>query len=341
MEVEQLFGNRAPSAPSAMPNQIEDKLSHLVGMFQQVHQSIAAMAAVAAAPRVKNSSAIRVAPLPYYSGDGQTLDEWIATLTQQQRYYEMASEGEAIRYAVVHLRGAASDWFGHLNAVPTTMAELITLMKARFQPITAEEVARGRLHELEQGKQSINDYISSFRRIIISIPSMDTNSLMYAFQRGLRPALQVVIKTQMPRSLEEAISLAARVGSNMQNGSSSSSSSHQAASSNESMDLSVAEYQQYEDKNEEEESIPKISISQVQLNAIISALSAKGRNNGSGSDERGAQGASGGYKPAKGLPTIRGLTETQVKEYMDANKCFNCGKPGHGSRFCRMARQER
>ena len=176
---------------------------------------------------------------------------------------------------------------------------------------------------------------------------MDTNSQMYAFQRGLRPALQMVIKTQMPKTLEEAISLAARVGTNTMGQSSSSSSSSSSAASHatvamdESMDISMMDYiQQLETSKDEEEEV-MAKISQVQLNALITALSAKGRNNGSGSNGRGAQGASGGYRPAKGLPTIRGLTETQVKEYMDANKCFNCGKPGHASRFCRMARQER
>ena len=319
---------------------------HIMGLFQQVHRTVAGLAEVVAAPRARIAPLIRLAALPNYSGDSQTLEEWLSAVKQQQTYYGMDSEEEAIRFAVAHLKGAANDWISHLHAAPTTMADLAGQLRTRFQPVTREEVARGRLHELEQGKQSINDYISSFRRIIISIPSMDTNSQMYAFQRGLRPALQMVIKTQMPKTLEEAISLAARVGTNTMGQSSSSSSSSSAASHatvamDESMDISMMDYiQQLETSKDEEEEV-MAKISQVQLNALITALSAKGRNNGSGSNGRGAQGASGGYKPAKGLPTIRGLTETQVKEYMDANKCFNCGKPGHASRFCRMARQER
>ena len=131
---------------------------------------------------------------------------------------------------------------------------------------------------------------------------------------------------QQPTALEAAISIAVRAGTGMHIHASGGSASAAAASS-EAMDLSAMQMS-------DESSTDVIGRLQEQLNALSAR---QNRNNGTGSNGRGAQGASGGFQGPKGLPTYRGLTEQQVKEYMGSNRCFKCSKKGHRSFECRSA----
>ena len=83
----------------------------------------------------------------------------------------------------------------------------------------------------------------------------------------------------------------------------------------------------------EEQKYPEAAITRSELYALLTANNNR-RGNGSGSHGRGAQGASGGFQGPRGLPTITGLTEAQVRKYMEEGRCFACNQTGHRSREC-------
>ena len=232
-----------------------------------------------------------------------------------------------VRTAAAHLRGPALDWWASTNANgggPTTIGEVETELRRRFQPITSEEIARNRLHDLEQGRSSVNEYVAHFRRLVVSIPTMDAASQMHQFVRGLKHSVQTVLRQQSPATLDDAIALAVRVGFASQPAAHGGSSGAASAA----MDISALDAGGADDD--------QLSMTRADLNAILAAVQNNSYGNGSGSNGRGAQGASGGYRGPRGPPVIKGMTEKQVQEYMKAGKCFGCGKTDHRSRHCPM-----
>lgn len=315
---------------------------------QQIHDlSVAAMASAAAAANVQQRPfvpVVKIAHPPTYDGAPASFDDWIASLDQHISYYRIGTDAEQISLAAAHLKGPARDWFTHLGAAPTTWALFVAGLRAQFQPVTTEETARAHLHELVQGRSSINEYVASFRRLIIAIPSMDASTQMFQFLHGLKPSLQTIHRQAQPASLELAISLAVRMGSTMHGASSAFSSG--SAPLGAAMDLSAmrAELDQAERDHAaaSSSSAPPgfVMLSNVEHAEMVAAMYA-GRNNGGGSNGRGAQGASGGFRGPKGLPRIKGFSEEKVKAYMAADKCFGCDAIGHGSRTCPKRRVDK
>lgn len=313
---------------------------------QQMQAIVAAQAAAAVVPPRPFVPVVKIAHPPTYDGAPALFDDWISSLDQHISYYQLGTEAEHIALAAAHLKGPARDWFAHLGgAAPTTWVQFVAALRARFQPVTTEEIARAQLHELVQGRSSINDYVASFRRLIIAIPSMDAATQMFQFLHGLKPSLQTIHRQVQPASLDAAIALAVRMGYTGSSWSSASSSSS-SSSGTSAMDLSaiervqalqakLAEAVREVESTSASSSSAAGSVSRAEIvEIVLAAMDQHGRNNGSGSSGRGAQGAGGGYHGARGLPRIKGFSEERVKAYMAADKCFGCDAIGHGSRTC-------
>ena len=279
-----------------------------------------AAAAGAAAAANRRPPIVRIAPPASYQGAGDTIDQWLSALGKQFEYYQMADPAEQLRMAAAHLDGAALDWYQHLDAKPASWPEFVSILRGRFQPVTAERAARERIHNLTQGKSSINEYVATFRQLLVAIPTMDASSQMYQFVRGLRPQLQLVHEQAQPATLAAAISLAVRIGS-VAYGSASGSGASSA------MDLGALSL------NGDGDQGPGVMLSSIE-HAELLALAARGRGNGSGLNGRGAQGASGGFRGPRGLPVISGLSEDKVRKYLDEGRCFGCHALGHRSNVC-------
>lgn len=287
---------------------------------QQLHDMQVAAAAAVVAADARRQPTVRIAPPPSYDGAATTIDDWLSALAQQFAYHRMVSHDEQIRTAVAHLKGPALDWYSHIAARPATMLEFEAGLRLRFQPVTTEQTARERLQDLEQGPRgSINEYVEAYRRLVVAIPGMDAASQMFHFARGLRPALQTMLRMTPPANLEAAIALAVRVGA-------ASSSASCGAAGGSAMDLSALGI------DADDTAPPPVTMASIQ--ELFAAYVAKGRNNGSGMNGRGAQGASGGFRGARGPPQIPGFTEAKVKQYMDEGRCFGCHLIGHRSNVC-------
>lgn len=307
-----------------------DMLAMHAGMQQQqaafAHQVRVLQAAAAAVVPPPHGPSLRIAPPALYNGAAPPLDDWLSAMEQQFDYYRIAADGDRIRTAAAHLKGPALDWWRHPGAAgpPTTWASFDAGLRARFQPVTTEEVARNRIHSLEQGKLSINEYVALFRRLIVAIPTMDAASQMFQFARGLRPALQLQIRQTQPATLEASISLAVRMGTALPGAT--------AGSSDSAMELSAMDHGLDNRGSWEEEA----TVSRAEYSTLLAAIQQSNfrGNNGSGSDGRGARGASGGFRGPRGLPRIKGFSEDKVKQYMDAGKCFGCERTDHRSHDC-------
>jgi len=240
----------------------------------------------------------------------------------------MVNDDEQVRYAVAHLKGAALDWWQHHphGGAPSTWAAVDRGLRARFQPVTSEEIARNRLHGLEQGKSSINDYVAQFRRLIIAIPTMDAASQIHQFAHGLRPQLQMHHRQGQPASLEDAITLAVRMGTVM-SGAGPSSAAAAAAGGHMAMDINAlsAEYDGTDEEgaNATQQDQP---VSRSEFALLLAAIN--------GQNSRG-QGVGGGNRGrSRGLPRIQGLSDEKVAQYMADERCFGCHKTGHKSDKC-------
>jgi hypothetical protein len=185
-------------------------------------------------------------------------------------------------------------------------------------PVTAATDARARLSTMTQGKHSVNEFVSHFRRLASGIETMHVDDQLFHFQRGLNQKLRERLAELQPSSLDQAINLAVRIG-HVAYGSSAASGSGPAA-----MDLSAmyaGEYDyDYDNGNASSAaSEPSLASIQEQLNALMQ------RN---GAAQRG---------PTQ-TPKIPGLTEKEVKEHMKAEKCFICHEIGHSIRNCEKRR---
>ena len=304
-------------------------------MQQQPHPAAAPHAAAPTPQRPR-------LPAPAaFEGAASKLDEWRADLQQQMRYYHMTTDAQQLEFAAGFVRGAARDWWEHLDAAarPATWDALITALRARFQPVTTAETARAKLRALTQGKTSIHAYVSAFRALLVAVPTMAEDDRLFAFRSGLQPAIAMQLQVQGVNTLEAAIAMATRMGSfgdaHAAAAAGRAASGHFPAASSSSasapMDLSNVEGLEG-DSDETGASAPEAGLAELraEMRQMLNAMrSARGGSSGAGA---GARGARGGF--SSNLPRIPHLSPLQVKEYMDAGKCFVCGSTEHRSRDC-------
>ena len=307
----------------------------IVALQQQVAALTANAVAAAAAAAVPRGPSLRLAPPPSYNGDAAALEGWIASMVQQFAFYAIHNDLR-VRTASGFLTGSALDWLNHLEAAPASWDAMDAGLRARFQPITTEEIARSRLHVLVQGNSSINEYVSNFRRLIISIPTMDAASRLFQFARGLKPALHMQHRQAQPKTLEDAIAHAVRMGTNLPSSSSSASAAAPTghADSSASMDLS-AMMAAMDGTDDAAPSLPSPNISRGEYESLLAAIHQQRSSYSAG----GTGGSTGAYVP-RGLPKVNNLTENEVREYMKEGKCFKCSSKDHRSRECPSRHKE-
>jgi hypothetical protein len=289
----------------------------------------AAAAAAAAVPAIPVGPRM---PAPAtFEGRAAALDEWIADINQQIAWYAMG-EAAAIRFACGFLRGAARDWLAGLGAVPDTWAQLQGALRARFQPVNSADTARGKLLALSQGKQSVHEYVDAFRRLLIRVPSMSDDDRLYQFIRGLRSSIGVQLRVQGVATLHDAIAMAARIGGI------SDAQQQGGAASSSSAPMELDALAGIEGLEADTSAAANAPITRAELQQLLNAIREGHRGTSASSCSSSSSSSSnrngnGRYVP-RGLPTVPHLTSDQVREYMEAGKCFGCGSKDHRGRQC-------
>ena len=299
----------------------------------------------AAAPRVERP---RLPPPSQYDGrSAVALDGWLRELQQQFEWYATDDDAGRLRFAGALLKGTALDWWSSLSDAvhqpagagvdslrPTTYVDFVARLRGRFQPINSAQTARVQLDELRQGpKQSVHDYISAFRALLVRVPDMSEGDRVHRFLRGLRSNVATQLRIQGVSNLDAAISMAARVGSIAEFGSSSNigpqhssvTPASAASSSSDAMELDNIEGLDRETDGSSSSSAP---VTQAQLTALINAMKSERGSNRSKGTKTGPKDVTAAI--AKRFK----LTPEQVREHFDKGQCFNCDGTGHSSRAC-------
>jgi hypothetical protein len=279
----------------------------------------------------------------YDGASGTKLDEWLQELQLAIFLYKLNAL-EASSFGVSRMRGAALQWWLSLDAAqqnaladPTTMA---AALRARFQPVTAARVAREQLDRLQQGSRPINDYIADFQRLRTQLPTMAEEDALYAFERGLRRDLAEKLRVQGVSSVQDAIALAARVGSLMH----ASTIGRQAATA----------AQMEVDGDDGNGGVSRLDRIEAALNALTSAQSSSSgsstktqtqrgyqQENSRGGGRGGRGGRFGGRGGAVGgpphIPHVAGVPTAIVEQRRAAGQCYRCGSADHTRFECTNA----
>lgn len=327
---------------AAAAAQAFQQMQQQIVALQQALQQYQAPPAPAAAPRVERP---RLPPPAQYDGrSAVALDGWLRELQQQFDWYRTTDDAGRLQFAGALLKGVALDWWASLSdssssaspaesARPTTYAEFVARLRARFQPINSAQTARVQLDELRQGpKQSVHEYISAFRALLVRVPDMSEGDRVHRFLRGLRATVATQLRVQGVSTLDAAIAMAARVGSIAEFGASTpmgnapaSAAAAAAATGADDMQLDNIE------GLDRETSAPEGSatgVTQAQLLALINAMRSERGSN------RTKESKSGGKDVTAAIAKRFKLTPEQVREHFDKNQCFNCDGVGHSSRAC-------
>jgi len=172
------------------------------------------------------------------------------------------------------------------------------------------------------------------------IPNRAEEDNVFQFIRGLRTTTATHLTVQGVSTLDAAIIMAARVGglAERAGGAAAPSNEHTAHGGAHGGAPALNNIEGLDEDAEDTKGI-RAELHQL-LNAMREQRYGGGRGGGGGSGglggfggHRGGGGAGGSDRP-HGRPVIRGMTDAQVLEYMENEKCFACGNKGHRSRQC-------
>lgn len=283
-----------------------------------------------------------------YGGRAAALDDWLIAMQKQFAWYNTQAEAERLRFASAFLDGAAYDWWSHLPSAEATAIDtwvkLCDALRRRFQPITTAAMARARLDTLVQGKATVHEYVSTFRRLLVPLSDMGEADRLHAFIRGLQPSIATQLRVQGVKTVDLAIEMAVRVGSMGEFAALASAATHTHSSSSAPMELDallgIEGLEQDTDSRSSSSAAAPVADAPVTrsefqqlLNAMREQRAGAGRRFNRGGE--GAAPAAGARRDEAGRVQFNNLTREQMDKHFAEGTCFSCGKTGHQSRTCR------
>lgn len=226
------------SAPNSNANnnvnptqqQMMEEINKLRSFQQQALQQLAAAQhevelmrkATHEGSRVVLGSGVRLPPIdPFRGNRPNTVNAFLRDIERQCNYsanivnFPLSQPHLRVDLAVNHLQGAAADWWDSLsnetkNAARGSWDRFCEVMRARFQPVQAAELARARLRALRQKSGSVSKYTEDFLRELNPIRhEMHANDQIFYYKEGLYDRrIHDKIVENHPTSLEAAIDLA-------------------------------------------------------------------------------------------------------------------------------------
>jgi hypothetical protein len=218
-------GNASPT-----PQQMMEEINKLRGFQQQAQQQLAAAQhevelmrkSTQEGSRIVLGSGVRLPPIDSFRGNKpNTVNAFLRDIERQCNYsanivnFPLSQPHLRVDLAVNHLQGAAADWWDSLsietkNAARGSWDRFCEVMRTRFQPVQAAELARARLRVLKQKSGSVSKYTEEFLRELNPIRhEMHANDQVFYYKEGLYDRrIHDKIVENRPASLEAAIDLA-------------------------------------------------------------------------------------------------------------------------------------
>jgi hypothetical protein len=277
----------------------------------------------------------------YDGAAGAKLDEWLDELGAAVDLFRLNGR-EAADFGTSRLRGAARQWWNTLGtgrASVNSADELARALRARFQPVTTERVAREQLRALRQGNRGINEFIGDFQRLRALLPDMSEADALFAFESGLNPALALELRKQGSARLADAISLAARIGG-ITAASAVGMAGRASAASAAQMEIDDGDGASLDDRITRAV-VNAMGQQQPQGGSGSFGFGAKAQTHRGYSSERGRSGARGGrggrIGEAARVPKVPGVPAAIVEQRRAAGQCYRCGSSDHTRFDCTKA----
>ena len=257
----------------------------------------------------------------------------------------MADDVERVKFAVAFTEGAAYDWWQHMQPSDRqaiqTYAQLVVALRKRFQPVTTADSARAAITVLTQGKSTVHAYTMAFRRLLTPLDDMSEADRLFHFLRGLKPSIAVTVRTHGVDTLDKAISMAARVGSQ---GEFAAIASGGVAAANSSAPMDLDALLAVEGLEQESDGSASSSASSAsspiaqqfqELLAFMKGMRSRGppSSSSSSASKRLARDNDGRVKYGD-------LSREEMDSRFASNTCFHCNKPNHRAAQCRLAQKE-
>lgn len=338
---------------------LEASVAALTAAMQQQQSGQPPVPVPAAPARTPNPPAIR-RPGSYDGLSPTQLESWLREIEQQLQWYvaSINTAAQQVLFAASHLTGSALDWWTTLSqsqrAALIDFASFAAALRQRFQPVGAAYAARTALDTLAQSsRQSVQDYIAEFRRLITFLPTMAEEDRIHRFTRGLRAAVADKVVMEAPATLDLAFALASRIdnrGTLMRTG----GAGHTPFASpvgGAPMDVSnVNDSDDDEDRSHSHTALtssrrvqsataPDVTAmlramqestarTEERLNALLSSRGGRGGRGGSNG---------GSFNNRQGRPRSDRVTDVspeEIRARLQRNACIRCGESGHFKNEC-------
>ena len=227
-------------------------------------------------------------------------------IDNQEEYYNVVhlAEDQWVQYTALNLTDEAKSWWRSSGLrISSPWIEFKAAFLDFFTPPNAIAAAREALETLRQGKRTVAAYTHDFRRLRRRIPTLDNDTALHWYMKGLERETGKEVRLRQPTTLDYAISQATLVHSILFP---DGPTVHPPKDGPAPMDLDNMDIR-------------------VALNAIASQVNSMQR---SGAYQGYNKNNNGAVRPPKLTP--------EERTYLVANNgCFRCRKTGHISNQCR------
>ena len=274
-----------------------------------------------------------VPPPRKFSGEvgGHQLDAWERELavyfTYNNEQFGPGHDDERLRLVGTVLEGAALIWWLTVSTppsttIPTTWDACIAMFHARFRPVLAATIARQKLAALTQGRRSVTEYSSQFQTIHAAIPDMAAADQVFAYIRGLQPAIGTKVFERNPATVADAILIAAMaeglrtfLGPALGTDAHHRPAPHSSTGAGTAMDLCVTDEGSADSSHSSDPTLARLAALDARIEQLH-AMNARSR-------------------PRDPSTYITGIPASVITQRMAANQCFKCGKVGHRKAECK------
>jgi hypothetical protein len=169
-------------------------------------------------PLFSISSKVKISPPSHYTGNRNVnVETWLFEMNQYLDTTNVTNSSQRISVASSYFKESALQWWVnqcHNSFSPIsswTWQQFITAVRDRFQPLAASRTARAQLRNLRQTNMSVSDYSHKFLQIVQLITDMSEVDQTELFIYGLRNHLSREVDMKEPRTLQEAMTIAQKV----------------------------------------------------------------------------------------------------------------------------------